>query len=114
MKAVRGGTHPNQTRIELKIGGKRRQFCLVRFATTASEAPIAHMDGPLTLGIVSALMEFQFGFGQPLSIAVGTPDFGTAAFSYVSYDELPEEARPFAIVTFPGLKPRRYDLKGKC
>ena len=114
MKAVRAGTHPNQTRIEVTIGVKRRQFCLVRFATRASDAPIAHMDGPLTLGIISPLMDFQFGLGQPLSVGVGTPGLGTGAFSFVRYDELPAEARPFAIVTFPGLKPKRYDLKDKC
>ncbi len=114
MKAIRSGTHPNWTKVELKIGGKRRQFCSIRFTTVASTAPIVHMDGPLTLGIVCSLMDFQFGLGSQLKVAVGTPGLGTGTFSYMRYDELPKEARPFAIVTFPGLSPKRYDIKGKC
>ena len=114
MKAVREGTHPNQTRLELRIAGKRSQFCVVRFTTKPADAPIAHMDGPLTLGIVSPLMEYRLGLDTNLAVGVGTTGLGAGAFSFLTYDTFPKDARPFAVVTIPGRGPKRLELKEKC
>ena len=114
MKLVRETAHPNLSNIYLTIDKKRTQFCNTLFSMKPEQAPILHMDGPLTLGVVEAFMPFRFGADDDLAVAVGTPGIGSGAFSYIYYDEIPKDARPFAVVTLPNGKSTRHKLKEKC
>lgn len=115
MKFIRAVEYPNLSGIQINIDGKRTQFCNTLFSTKPATAPILHMDGPLTLGIVQSLMPFAFGGHDDLAVAVGTPGFGgPGTFSYIYYDEIKEDARPFAIVTHADGKTSRHKLKEKC
>ena len=96
------------------------------FTTSAGTAPVFHMDGPLTVGLLETIMPFAFERGeQPddMTVVVGTPGFGgdqAGCFSYIMYDELPGEARPVVHVEFPAREPgaflpaRPFELPGKC
>ena len=110
MAVVRKTPHANLTSIYLTIDGKRTQLCSTMFGVTPETAPVLHMDGPLTLGLVESFAGFRFwrGAEQKLTVAVGTRGHGPATFSYAMYAELPEEARPVLEIEFPGAEPGTY------
>lgn len=125
--AVVGDTpHANLSNIRIAIDGKLRQHCNAMFTTSAETAPVFHMDGPLTVGVLEAIMPFELERQEAprdLTVVVGTPGFGgeqPGCFSYVMYDAFPEEPRPVAHVEFPAQKPgaylpaRPFELPGKC
>jgi len=126
MKAAGKIPHANISSIYITIDGKRTQFCNAMFTTSAATAPIFHMDGPLTIGLLETIIPRMLERGEKpedLKLSVGTPGFGTTqagCFSYVMYDKFPEKARPVIEVRFPKpdgngyLPPTRLDMKGKC
>jgi hypothetical protein len=118
--------HVNLSTIHVTIDGKWKQFGHAMFRTSPAEAPIFHLDAPLTLGVVEAIMPTTLGRGEAprdLTLAVGntghSPDH-PGCFSYLMYDVLPDAARPVVDVEFPGKEPGTYlpsvrlTLDGKC
>lgn len=125
MEVVGRTPRANLSSIHVTIGGARKQFSNAMFTTTAAKAPIFHMDGPLTLGVLETIQAHELGRRKDLEeidIAVGTPGDGgdqPGCFSYVMYDEFPKDARPVLEIEFPiadgkRLPPKRYVLDGKC
>ncbi len=118
--------HVNLSSIHVRIDGKRQQFGHAMFRTSPEEAPVFHIDGPLTLGLVESILPTTLERGEKpedILLAVGTPGYSrdhAGCFSYLMYDVLPESARPVANVEFPSKEPRKYlpsqrfTLDGKC
>jgi hypothetical protein len=116
----------NLSSIRIGIDGKRRQFGHGMFRTTPAEAPVFHIDGPLTLGLVESILPTVLERGEgprDVSLAVGTPGYSAdqaGCFSYLMYDVIPPDERPVVDVEFPAkepgkyLPPRRVTIDGKC
>ena len=125
MEVVGRTPRANLSSIHVTIAGARNQFSNAMFTTTSAKAPIFHMDGPLTLGVLETIRAHELGRRKDLeeiNIAVGTPGDGgdqPGCFSYVMYEEFPKDARPVLEIEFPiadgkRLPPKRYVLDGKC
>jgi len=121
MAVARKTAHANSSFLWLTIDGKRRQVGSAMFTTSPGDAPVFHLDGPLTLGVIEPLVPATLERGpdaEDLSLFVGTPGLG--CFLVIGYDELPEAARPQVEVEFPAKKPGeylapvRFTLDGKC
>jgi hypothetical protein len=124
METARRTPHPNLSGIRIKIAGTRWQACNAMFATSAAKAPILHMDGPLTLGVLGILSR-RLERGEKLDdvrLTVGTPGFSdtqAGCFSYLLYKEFPKSARPVLEARFPSGKegeyrpPQRFVMTGK-
>jgi hypothetical protein len=105
--------HVNLSSIRVTIDGKRQQFGHAMFRTSPAEAPVFHLDAPLTLGLVESIVPTVLKRGQELdlTLAAGTPGFSadhSGCFSYLMYAELPADARPVAVVEFPAANPGEY------
>jgi hypothetical protein len=108
----------------VEVVGKFRQYCDLTPSETLREAPIAHFDGPLRLGLRemnwSPVQKLVRG-GKPGDVFawVGTFDRANGCWVVVRSD-LPEGLHPVAEVEFPparpGAKPvrERHELKERC
>ncbi len=78
------------------------------FGRKASEAPIIHFDGPLTIHVdvddafVSNPILLRDGQESELSfeISIGTPGLGTHAFAYCDYNIVPVDVHPVVKAEF--------------
>jgi hypothetical protein len=121
MSAAAKTPDANSSFIWLKVDGKRLQVGSGMFARSPEAAPVIHVDGPLTLGVIEPLVPAMLERGPhpaDFRLFVGTPGLG--CFATIGYDELPPEARPQVEVEFPAKEPgkylpsRRFTLDGKC
>jgi hypothetical protein len=68
------------------------------FATRPQEAPIVHLNGPLTLQLVDSPRQWAPGESVELVVLFGTPGLGKGTFAYMIHDFKP---RPTADIEFP-------------
>ena len=118
---ARRAEHPGMARVGVTayIRGKVRQQAVTDFADRPGEAPVIHIDGPLTF---TALFSPKLERGNKpaeIQVGLGTRGLGWDAFALLSYDEVPESARPLAEVEFPprepgGKSPRVTLALGRC
>ncbi len=95
---------PELTRIGINAtrNGKVRIQGIGYAAKSPEEAPIVHVDGPLTLephgvlGLIRSSKPFEF------YAVVGTQGLGEDAFAILDYTEIPESAKPLVEIQFPG------------
>ncbi len=119
--------HPGVTVavVGAKVGGRRLQAAAPAFAARPADAPVVHLNGPLSLGLES---KWCYGWpvlgrGEPgtkLTVAVGTPGLGEGSFAALDYDDVPRDAHPVAAFRFPHRDPGRppvvveVPLKHRC
>jgi hypothetical protein len=95
---------PGLTRLGVQAvrNGKVRIQALAYAADSPKEAPIIHIDGPLTMrpynvsGLVRGNKPFEF------QAVVGTQGAGEDTFAMLDYTEIPESAKPVLEIEFPG------------
>jgi hypothetical protein len=95
-------------RMMLLTGGKRRtyvgydEFDRLRFAERAADAPIVHIDGPLTMRLYEEPPILTPGQPAEIDVQVGTPGLGKGTFAAIECCTLLNcKAPPVAEVTFP-------------
>lgn len=97
--------------------GTYRRLAMTQFRAERADAPVIHVDGPLSLGPVEALggQTLWLGEDNDFQVSLGTPGVGAGSFSFAMYDEFPERARPTAVIRFPGRdEPVTFKLLDKC
>jgi hypothetical protein len=72
------------------------------FATRPQDAPIVHLNGPLTLQLVDPPAKWAPGATVDLVVLFGTPGLGKGTFAYMIHTFKP---RPTASIEFPASKP---------
>src|SRR5262249_27459029 len=74
----------------------------LQFADRPQDAPIVHLNGPLTLHLVDPPRKWAPGESVDLAVLFGTPGLGKNTFAYMirSYG-----SRPVAEIQFPGKNP---------
>lgn len=73
------------------------------FAQSPAGAPVVHFDGPLCVGIETQLAVVrEKSRTYRIAAGVGCPGLGAGTFANLEYKAVPAEAKPEAIVTFPG------------
>jgi hypothetical protein len=108
--------HPGMTRagVTAYIRGKVRQQPVTDFADRPQDAPVLHFDGPLTFAPIFAPTLERGDKPSEIQVGLGTKGLGWEAFALLDYDEVPEKAKPVALVEFPpkepGGKPPRLNL----
>jgi hypothetical protein len=124
MQAAAEMPHPQLSHVGVTIDGRITQRSLnTTFGTSPLNAPVFHMDGPLTVGVVEAMVPHELWLEreeQVLKFALGTPGEGCGSFSYVQYDALPAGAKPVVEIEFPAkapgerLPPMRVEIPDRC
>jgi hypothetical protein len=71
------------------------------FAARPQEAPIVHLNGPLTLQLVDPPRQWAGGESVDLVVLFGTPGLGRGTFAYMIHSFQP---RPTAVIEFPAPK----------
>ena len=105
------------------------------FADTPGDAPVIHLNGPLTLRVHSAVVEhrgvsrlreapFQLHAGErvtQLHVQVGTPGLGQGTFAALAVEQgFPADLHPYAEIIAPSKADRgrtktvKFELKGRC
>lgn len=69
-------------------------------------APVVHIDGALQANVAPACngdlpVLTQGTEGDELTIQIGTPGLGAGSWSFIGYEQVPEDAHPVLDVTFP-------------
>jgi hypothetical protein len=80
------------------------------FATRPQDAPIVHLNGPLTLQLVDPPRQWSPGEKVDLVVLFGTPGLGKGTFAYM-IQSFP--SRPIAEFQFPAKNPRAAPLVAK-
>jgi hypothetical protein len=124
MQAAAEIPHAQLSHVSVRIDGRITQQSLnATFGTSPLDAPVFHMDGPLTLGVVEAMVPHELWLErdeQELKLAVGTPGEGPGSFSFVRYDSLPAGAKPVVELEFPAKTPgerlpaTRVEIPDRC
>ncbi|HKA06778.1 MAG TPA: hypothetical protein VKD71_05930 [Gemmataceae bacterium] len=73
------------------------------FAARPQDAPIVHLNGPLTLQLVDPPRQWSPGEKVDLVVLFGTPGLGKATFAYIIQG--PPKTRPTAEIQFPAKNP---------
>ena len=112
------------THITLRLGGKQVQsvYGNFQFAARPEEAPVIHLNGPLTMKpLVPGMgLALKRGEGIELRTVVGTPGLGEDTFAWWNNDAVPKEVNPIAEIEYPnkdrGGKPIlvQYVLSQRC
>jgi hypothetical protein len=91
------------------------------FADRPQDAPIIHLNGPLTLALQDQKQRLIAGEKTMLQIGVGPQGVGPGTFAFVLYpNTIPADVYPEADITFPAKGPgqdliqRKYTLKERC
>jgi hypothetical protein len=72
------------------------------FADRPQDAPVAHLNGPWTLGLQDIKQRLAVGQKTNLQLGVGTPGVGPGTFAFVRYpNTIPNDAYPKGEFTFP-------------
>lgn len=91
-------------RLTISLEGKRLQYTVgnLQFADRASEAPIVHLNGPLTLRLAHPRLELPRGqlVIPKLMADIGTPGLGPETFASISREEIPLSAEPVVEIEF--------------
>jgi hypothetical protein len=105
-------------RLQVTAGGKRLTYVgfddadRLRFADRAAEAPVVHIDGPLTMRLYDQPPVFVPGRATELNVSVGTPGLGKGTFAAIqSCAILNCRVAPVAEVSFPHCDPGREPLR---
>src|ERR1043165_2683362 len=72
------------------------------FAARPQDAPIVHLNGPLTFQLVEPPRQWAPGESVDLVVLFGTPGLGKGTFAYMIHDF---KGRPTADIEFPARKP---------
>jgi len=93
-------------------------------ASTASDAPIVHFAGPLTLKLDDEELQIPAepskDDGPELYVVIGTPGLGKGTFASIRYSDVPADVHPAAEIELPGKDPsakptnQRISLNGRC
>lgn len=95
------------------------------FAATAAQAPLAHLDGPLSVQFAPTPKEeppvlFLGVEGQELTVQIGTQGLGAGTWAPMGYELVPDEVKPVLEITFPPAKAgaapvtAKYTLDDRC
>jgi hypothetical protein len=94
---------------------------MLLFADRPEDAPIIHLNGPITLGLQDYKQRLIAGDETMLQIGVGPQGLGPGTFAFLLYpNTIPSDAYPEAEVTYPAKAPgqesikRKYTLKERC
>jgi hypothetical protein len=95
---------PGLTRLGVQAvrNGKVRIQALGYAADSPKEAPIIHIDGPLTMKPQSVFGLVRGKESCEFRAAVGTQGVGEDTFAMLDYDEIPVSAKPVLEIEFPG------------
>jgi hypothetical protein len=77
------------------------------FADRPQDAPIVHLNGPLTLLLVDPPRQWAPGETLDLVVLFGTPGLGKGTFAYMIHSF---PSRPTAVIQFPAKKPAAAPL----
>jgi hypothetical protein len=96
--------NPDLTRLGVQAlrNGKVRIQATAYATASPKDAPVIHIDGPLTMrpynasGLIRGKQSFEF------EAVVGTKGVGEDAFAILDYTEIPESAKPVLEIEFPG------------
>jgi hypothetical protein len=109
---------PDLTRLGVQAirNGKVRIQATAYASECPKDAPVIHIDGPVTMRPfnVSGLVRGKQGF--EFQAVVGTKGVGEDAFAILDYTEIPESAKPVLEIEFPG-RAKAIKLKtslGRC
>lgn len=113
----------NRSAIRVRRPASRRYFSgSTVFRSSPEDAPVLHMDGPLTL-LPTGGLTLKRAEPTDLRVKVGTPAWSRdspGGFVSLAHEAFPAAARPVIEVEFPGPRPgsylpvRRFTLDGKC
>jgi hypothetical protein len=73
----------------------------LELAAKASDAPVVHFAGPLTLDLFYNQRPLRTGQTVDLSVVVGTPGVGAGTFAVMHCDYYPKNAWPTAVIEHP-------------
>jgi hypothetical protein len=97
-------TRPLPRKIAYSANGDGFGYLL--FAERPQDAPIIHLNGPLTLGLQDWKQRLTVGRKANVQIGVGTPGVGPGTFAYVMYPgTIPADVYPVADIIFPPKAP---------
>jgi hypothetical protein len=107
-------------RLTVQAEGTRRMFVgydeedPLRFADRAADAPVVHIDGPLTMRLYGEPPVFVAGQRNQIDISVGTPGLGKGSFASLQCCTILNcNVAPIAEVTFPHRDPGREPLRAR-
>jgi hypothetical protein len=108
--------NPGLTRLGVQAmrNGKVRIQAVTHAADSPEQAPILHLDGPLTMrphgvtGLVRGEKPVEF------FAVVGTKGLGEDRLAILDYTEIPESAKPVVEIDFPGKKEKVTVSLGRC
>jgi len=113
----------NRSAIRVRRPVSRRDYSgSTGFRSSPEDAPVLHMDGPLTL-LLKGGPTLKRTEPTELQVTVGTPAWSRdlpGSYVWLAYEAFPAAARPVIEVEFPGRRPgsylpvRRFTLDGKC
>jgi hypothetical protein len=94
----------DHTAVTLELEGKWQQSASgnFSFARRPQDAPVIHLNGPLTLvpRYENQVLK-RGGNGDRLRIGIGTPGLGNGPFAFLTTDAAPADIHPVAEVEFP-------------
>jgi hypothetical protein len=112
----------DRARMDITLDGKRTWYVgsddndPLQFADRPQDAPIVHLEGPLTSRFYEDLPTFVPGYHAELNVSVGTPGLGKGSFASIECCTiLTRKVAPIAQITFPhrdaGQEPIRLHAK---
>jgi hypothetical protein len=90
---------------------------VLTFAAKPADAPVIHLDGPITVSFYGEVPALRLGRDNDLVLAVGTPGRGGGTFAMLAYqDTIPNAVHPKVEVRWPGDPPVKesFELKQRC
>ena len=100
----RGGPSPKPLEIGAEPSRRPSPRSELRFADRPQDAPILHLDGPLTLELARDKQVLVRGAGpSSLEVMLGTPGLGRGAFTAFTF--WPNDAPATATIAFPNREP---------
>jgi hypothetical protein len=98
-------------RLMLLVGEKRRHYVgwdesdPLSFADRREDAPVVHLDGPLTMRLYDVPPTFARGATCEINASVGTPGLGKGSFAAIQCCNILDcKVAPVAEITFPNRK----------
>jgi hypothetical protein len=93
---------------------------VLQFADNPKNAPIVHLDGPLSVTLFSK-HKLTIDRDSEVTLGVGTRGVGPGTTAYIEYEGvIPEKLYPTLELTYPPAKPgaepirEKIELKGRC
>jgi hypothetical protein len=85
----------------------------LKFSRRPSDAPILHLGGPLEMGFKSNMPLRKRGDLFELTAVVGTRGVGKGTFSALSFELIPEDVHPEAVLRISGSGPESSQVEAR-